>query len=285
MPLILTLTGSLWRKSLQLGLGVVADRLVRVEEAGLAEHPRRPAVRGVAGDGDRAIGERLGLVVELGQVDVGRVAHALAARTHAAGDAEASALGLAVAALDGDRPAARDRGDVERERLGPADVRLPDPAEDDPQHRVGVGDGADGGADVGAHPLLVEDDRGRQPFERVDVGPGQRRHEALHEGAVGLVDQPLRLRGDRLEHERALARARDAGEHREAPLRDVEADVAEVVLAGAADLDRAPTRVVLAHEPMMPHLLAAIREFQGLASPSSQLSRQRGAPPCDTSPA
>ena len=43
----------------ELGLGVVADRLVRVEEARLAEHPRRPAVRGVAGDGDRALGERL----------------------------------------------------------------------------------------------------------------------------------------------------------------------------------------------------------------------------------
>src|SRR5918994_2760929 len=36
------------------------------------------------------------------------------------------------------------------------------------------------------------------------VGPRQRRHEALHEGAVSLVDQPLRLRGDRAEHQRAL---------------------------------------------------------------------------------
>jgi hypothetical protein len=34
----------------ELRRGVVADRLVRVEEAGLAEHPRRPAVRGVARD-------------------------------------------------------------------------------------------------------------------------------------------------------------------------------------------------------------------------------------------
>jgi len=36
--------------------------------------------------------------------------------------------------------------------------------------------------------------------------------EALHEGAVRLVDQPLRLRGDRAEDQRALARAGDAGE-------------------------------------------------------------------------
>ena len=48
---------------------------------------------------------------------------------------------------------------------------------------------------------------------------------------------------DRAEHEGALARPGDPGERREAPLRDVEADVAEVVLAGAADLDGAPVAV------------------------------------------
>ena len=137
-------------------------------------------------------------------------------------------------------PAPRTEGMLKENAWGPPMCGSPEPAEDDPQHRVGVGHGADGGADVGAHPLLVDDDRGRQPFERVDVGPGQRRHEALHEGAVGLVDQPLRLGGDRVEDERALARAGDAGEHRQPALRDVEADVAEVVLAGAPDLDRAP---------------------------------------------
>jgi hypothetical protein len=43
--------------------------------------------------------------------------------------------------------------------------------------------GADGGAGGGAHPLLVDDDRGRQGVEWVDLGPRQRLHEALHEGA------------------------------------------------------------------------------------------------------
>src|SRR5262249_2412485 len=74
----------------------------------------------------------------------------------------------------------------------------------------------------------------------VDVGPGERRHEALDEGAVRLVDQPLRLRGDRAEDERALARPRDAGERRETALRDVEADIPKVVLPRAPDLDGAP---------------------------------------------
>ena len=113
-----------------------------------------------------------------------------------------------------------------------------EPAEEDAQHRVGVGRGADRRAGVGPHPLLVDDDRGRQPFEYVDLGPRQRRHEALHEGAVGLVDQPLGLRGDRAEHQRALARARDAGEHRQPALRDLDADVLEVVHARAVHADQ-----------------------------------------------
>ena len=140
--------------------------------------------------------------------------------------------------LEGDRARAADRGDVEGERLGRADVRLPEPAEQDAQHRVGVGGGADRGAGVGAHPLLVDDDRGGQPVEHVDVGARQGRHEALHERAVGLVDHPLRLGGDRAEHQRALARAGDPGEHRQPALRDLDADVLEVVLARAVHADQ-----------------------------------------------
>ena len=117
-------------------------------------------------------------------------------------------------------------------------MRLPEPAEEDAEHGVGVGGGADRGAGVGAHPLLVDDDRGRQSLEDVDLGPRQRRHETLHEGAVGLVDQPLRLRGDRAEHQGGLARAGDAGEHRQPALGDLDAEVLEVVLARAVHADQ-----------------------------------------------
>jgi hypothetical protein len=79
--------------------------------------------------------------------------------------------------------------------------------------------------------------RGGQPFQQVDVGAGQARHEALHKGAVGLVDQPLGLGGDGAEDQRALARPGDAGEHRQPALGDVEGDVGQVVLPGPADLD------------------------------------------------
>ena len=223
----------------ELPLVELLDRLVGVEEAAAAVDAAVPALHAVAGDRDRALVERLAVVVERGEVEVADRAAALAALAHAAGAAEGRLLGLGlVAALDRDPTARRDRGDVERERAGRADVRLPEPAEEDAQHRVGVGGGADRGAGVGAHPLLVDDDRRRQPVEHVDLGPRQRRHEALHEGAVGLVDQPLRLRGDRAEHQRALARAGDAGEHRQPALRDLDADVLEVVHARAVHADQ-----------------------------------------------
>ena len=222
----------------ELGLLVLTDRLVRVEEAAAAEDAAVPAVHAVAGDGERALIERLAVVVQRRQVEVGDRTPALAARTHTSGAGELHGLGLAAAAFDRDRTARPNRGNVEGERVGRADVRLPESAEEDPQHRIGVGGGADRGAGVGTHPLLVDDDRGRQPFEYVDLGPRQRRHEALHEGAVGLVDQPLRLRGDRAEHQRALARAGDAGEHRQPALRDLDADVLEVVHARAVHADQ-----------------------------------------------
>ena len=70
----------------QLLLGELADRLVRVEEAAAAEDAAVPAVHAVAGDRERALVERLAVVVQRGQVEVGDRAPALAARAHAAGD-------------------------------------------------------------------------------------------------------------------------------------------------------------------------------------------------------
>ncbi len=81
------------------------------------------------------------------------------------------------------------------------DVRLAQTAEDDPQHRVHVRHGSDRRPGVGAHPLLVEDDRGV-------VRPSS-------ESTSGRASVGMKPAG-----------ARDAGEDREAPLRDVEADVA-----------------------------------------------------------
>src|SRR4029077_7111924 len=56
--------------------------------------------------------------------------------------------------------------------------------------------------------------------------------------AVGLVDHPLGLRGDRAEHERTLARAGDAGEDGQPSLRELDAHVLEVVHPGALHPDQ-----------------------------------------------
>jgi hypothetical protein len=103
----------------QFFLGVLADRLVRVNEARLDIQPGVPATPGVAGNGNRALVEGPGVVVQLGQVEVGDRAPAFAARAHAAGDTEAAPLlHRLTAALKRDRARTADRGDVEGEGLG-----------------------------------------------------------------------------------------------------------------------------------------------------------------------
>ena len=219
-------------------LAELADRLVRIEEAAAAEDAAEPAVHAVAGNLQRAFVERPGLVVHLRQVEVRHRAAAFAARAHAAGAVEGFLHRSGFrAALDGDRTGRLHRGHVEGEGAGRADMRLAQAAEQNAQHGVGIGGGADGGARVRAHAFLVDHDGRGQAFEHVHVRARQRRHEALHEGAVGLVDQPLRFGGDGAEHQRALAGAGDAGEDGEAALGDGDADVLEVVDAGAVDAD------------------------------------------------
>ena len=269
-PVDVDLGRLLVEQAIELLRGVVADRLVHVE-AGAGEDAAVPAVHAVAGDLERAPAERLRVVVQLGEVHVVDRAHALAARAHAAVvDRVAHDDPLAPASVDGHRPAGLALRDVERVGGGRADVGLPEAAEQQAQQRVRVGRGADGRADVGAHPLLVHDDRRRQPVEHVDVRPRQRRHEALHEGAVRLVDQPLRLGGDRAEHQRALARAGDAGEHRQPALRDLDADVLEVVDPRALHADQAvAVGVVRGGRRRIRRGCDAHRSMQALSGPGS----------------
>src|SRR6201999_481190 len=161
------------------------------------------------------------------------------ARAHPPDDVEfAALLDGAAAALHRDRTGSAYRGDVERKRLRRADVRLPESAEQDAQHRTRIGRRADGRARVGTHSLLIHDDRCGEALQDVDLRSRLIRHEALDEGAVGLVDQPLRFRGDRVEHQRALAGARDPGEYREPALRKLDVDVLEIVLACSVYTDQ-----------------------------------------------
>ena len=217
----------------QLLLGVVGDRQVGVDEARLGVALHHPPVRRVAGHLDRPAAQRQRPVEQFVDVDVAHLAEALALRAHAARDLERAALLLALVRTgrDGDGPRARDRRHVERERLRRADVRLADATEQQPQHGVHVGRGADGRTGVGAHAFLIDDDRGADVLERIDLGAAELAHELLDEGRVGLVDEPLRLVRDRAEHETRLARAAHPGEHRQAALGDLDVDALQVVLA------------------------------------------------------
>ena len=135
-------------------------------------------------------------------------------------------------------PEAVTDGTLKEYALGDPMKGFAEPAVDDAQHRVRIGDGADGGARVRPHALLVDEDRRGQPLEQVDLGARLGRQEALYERAVRLVDEALRLGGDRAEDQRALAGAGHAGEDREPALRDLDADVLEVVDPRALHADQ-----------------------------------------------
>ena len=84
---------------------------------------------------------------------------------------------------------------------------------------------------------LLDRDRRRQPLDRVDVGLAHLLEELPRVGGERLDVAPLPLGVERVEGERRLARARQAGDHDQPIARDPHVEVGEVVLARAADLD------------------------------------------------
>jgi len=94
----------------------------------------------------------------------------------------------------------------------------------------------------GARNLLVDDDRRRAIVQRVRVGLPVTRQKQLRERREGLVDEPLRFRRDRVEDQRALPAALDAGEHGDLSTWNVERDVLEIVLACATHFNVAERR-------------------------------------------
>ena len=146
----LDLDGLLVEQVVELLPGELPDRLVRVEEAATVENVAEP-VHAVAGDPERALVERLLVVVQLRQVNVVHRAPALAARTHAAGARERHGGLEAVAALDRDRAARRTEGTLKEYAPGGPACGFPSRLKRmRREHRVRVGRGADRGAGVGA---------------------------------------------------------------------------------------------------------------------------------------
>ena len=105
----------------------------------------------------------------------------------------------------GDDLLARLRGD------GPVALRavpLADPGEQDAEVVVDLGDRADGAARVPAAGLLLDRDRRAEPVDPVDLGLGHLAEELAGVAGEALDVPPLPLGVQRVERQRALARAR-----------------------------------------------------------------------------
>ena len=116
---------------------------------------------------------------------------------------------------------------------------------------VDLGDGADGGARVFRCRLLLDRDRRRQPVDLVDVRLLHHLQKLARIGRQRLDVAALALGIDGVEGERGFAGAGQAGEHHELVAGNLDVDVLQIVLARAANGDRARSRagVVLALGP------------------------------------
>src|SRR5258706_4457850 len=101
-----------------------------------------------------------------------------------------------------------------------------------------LGQGADGRLAPAAAGALLDRHRRRDAEDRVDVGPRGGLDELAGIGIQRLEIAPLPFVEEDIEGERRLARARDTGDHREAPARDLDVDVLQVLLPRVLDADR-----------------------------------------------
>jgi hypothetical protein len=104
------------------------------------------------------------------------------------------------------------------------------PGEQQAQIVVDLGDRADGGARVARGGLLLDGDGRRQAVDLVDVRLLHHLEELAGIGRKRLDIAALALGVDRIEGERRLAGAAEAGQHDQAVTRQLEVDVLEVVL-------------------------------------------------------
>ena len=91
-------------------------------------------------------------------------------------------------------------------------VRMPDPRPEQAHVVIDLGHGADRRARVARGRLLVDRDRRREAFDRVDVGLLHQAQELTGVGGEGLDVAALPLGVDRVEGKARLARAGEAGD-------------------------------------------------------------------------
>ncbi len=167
------------------------------------------------------------LLLQLGQF---LAVFALAAAHDRRGDEQAGAFLQRQHAVDHLRNGLALDRQAGRRRIGHADT-----GEQQPHVVVDLGDRADGGARVAAGRLLLDGDGRRQAVDLVDVRLLHHLQELARVGRQALDVAALALGVDRVEGERRLAGAGQAGHDDEAVARQVDVDVLEVVLARAAN--------------------------------------------------
>ena len=171
---------------------------------------------------------------------------ALAAAHHRRQQIEPRALGQRQDAVDHLADGLALDRQAGRGRVGHADARP-----EQPHVVVDLGDGADGRARVARGGLLLDRDRGREAVDLVDVRLLHHLEELARIGREALDVAALALGIDRVEGERGLARAGQAGEHHQLVARDLHVDVLEIVLARAADRDHAAAVEVAARAALV----------------------------------
>ena len=106
-----------------------------------------------------------------------------------------------------------------------------------PQEVVDLGERGHRGLAPAAAGALLDRHGGRDAEDCVHVRPGRGLHELAGVGVQRFEVAALALGEDDVERERRLARARHARDHGEAPARDLDVDVLEVVFARVVDAD------------------------------------------------
>ena len=100
---------------------------------------------------------------------------------------------------------------------------------------VDLGDGTHRRTGIAAHGLLFDGDDRAQAFDLVDVGPLEDADELAGIGGKGIHIAALAFGADRVESQRRLAAARQAGDDHQLVAGNRQVDVLQVVDTGSAD--------------------------------------------------
>ena len=144
-------------------------------------------------------------------------------------------------------------------------VRHADVGEQQPQVVVDLGDRADRRARIRAGRLLLDGDGRRQAVDQIDVRLLHLLEELPGVGRQRLDVAPLPFGVDRVEGERRLARAGQAGDDDQLVAREVDVDVLEVVDAGAAH-----------RNPVVRHSYCSAGDFRNVISETGRFVPTRG---------